>query len=159
MSQRTVANWQKPEVRGRREKAMKGSKTEESLQAISEYNKKRSGTVEFKKKHFRIMSETWLEKKEEISAKMKAAWGTEETRRKHKEGITAESRLKMSEASKKYAALNARPILQLDLDGKLIKEWSSPMPAIREYGRHVSSVLSGKRQTCGGFMWQYSAKQ
>jgi hypothetical protein len=122
---------------------------------LSTLRKKQWEDPQYQAERAEVMARTWSEKKEELSRKMKNAWATEETQQRHREGITDESRKKMSEGSRKRAIENSRPILQLTLEGELVKEWPSPMPAIREYGQHVSSVLSGKRKNCGGFFWKY----
>lgn len=52
-----------------------------------------------------------------------------------------------------------RPVLQLTLDGELVKEWSSLREIINETNnRHVCSVLTGKRKTALGFLWKYKEK-
>jgi hypothetical protein len=57
---------------------------------------------------------------------------------------------------------SAKKILQLDIDGKLVKEWESASQAVRELGfnssGHISSVCSGKRKTYKGFKWKFATE-
>ena len=52
-----------------------------------------------------------------------------------------------------------RKVGQYDLNGNLIKVWISQTEAARQLGIHQSNiykVCSGKRETAGGFKWQYT---
>lgn len=54
-----------------------------------------------------------------------------------------------------------KPIIQLDLKGKFIKEWTSGMEATRNLKIHNSNLvkcLKGKRNMCGGFKWMYASE-
>lgn len=59
---------------------------------------------------------------------------------------------------KRVSLTQGHPILQYNLQGKLIKEWHS-MGEIERVLRinhsKVSLVCSGKRKTAGGFIWKY----
>jgi hypothetical protein len=49
-----------------------------------------------------------------------------------------------------------RIILQLNMEGKLIKEWSSLKEIKKKYNsNNISSVCSGKRNNACGFIWKY----
>ena len=51
-----------------------------------------------------------------------------------------------------------KPILQLDLNGNLIKEWESAVKAKLELkisNKSISEVCRRKRKTAGGFKWKY----
>lgn len=51
-----------------------------------------------------------------------------------------------------------KTILQYDLQGKFIREWESIKEAsikLKISSGHISDVASGKRKTCGGFIWKY----
>jgi len=53
----------------------------------------------------------------------------------------------------------ARKIIQKDLSGKKIKEWSSIIEAARHYNvarGGIGNALSGHRQTAAGFKWEYA---
>lgn len=53
---------------------------------------------------------------------------------------------------------NSVPILQYDLTGVLIKEWSCGQDAARELNlnqRNISTVCNKKRLTAGGFYWSF----
>lgn len=52
----------------------------------------------------------------------------------------------------------SKPILQLTLDGEIIKLWFSASDAIREngYGKsHISSCCTGKKKTAYGYKWEH----
>lgn len=54
------------------------------------------------------------------------------------------------------AARWSKAVIQIDLNGKVIKVWGSAMEAQRELGisnGNISSVVNGQRQTAGGFKW------
>lgn len=49
-----------------------------------------------------------------------------------------------------------RTILQYDMKGKLIKEWSSMKEVLKKYNnQNISSVCNGKRNNASGFIWKY----
>ena len=51
----------------------------------------------------------------------------------------------------------SKPIIQFDLDGNFIKEFSGIQQAQRELGiSHIWECLVCKRKTAGGFQWRYS---
>ncbi len=51
------------------------------------------------------------------------------------------------------------PILQLDLDGNIIKEWESiNLAKVTLKINGISNVLSKKRKSAGGFKWKYKGK-
>jgi len=52
----------------------------------------------------------------------------------------------------------SKPVLQLDRDGNLIREWPSIIKVEEETGinRHnISSCCSGKLKSAGGYLWKY----
>ena len=56
------------------------------------------------------------------------------------------------------AKSKSKPILQYSTTGEFIKEWPSAKIAgeiLELNSRNISSVCSGKRKTCGGFIWRY----
>lgn len=58
-----------------------------------------------------------------------------------------------SEGSKKY-----RKIIQLDLEGKIIKEWFGIIIASKELNINrstIGDVCNGRKRTAGGFKWEY----
>ena len=58
-----------------------------------------------------------------------------------------------SESSKKY-----RPIIQFDLDGKIIKEWSGLIIASKGLNINrctIGDVCAGRKKSAGGFKWKY----
>lgn len=53
---------------------------------------------------------------------------------------------------------NIRPVIQMDKNGKIIKEWSSIKEAGKSLGlcsANICNVCNGKRHSCGGFSWTY----
>lgn len=54
---------------------------------------------------------------------------------------------------------NSKPVIQYDLDGNFIKEWSSLMEIERELGfnhANISKCCLGKQKTAYGFIWRYA---
>lgn len=61
-----------------------------------------------------------------------------------------------------YMGIKRRvPIIQMDLDGNLIKEWDGIVTAAKALGLHKSLIghcCAGKRKSTGGFKWCYKNK-
>ena len=58
----------------------------------------------------------------------------------------------------KERAKQSKPIIQLTLEGEVIREWSSIKEGSRELGiphSNISNVCRGKRKTAGGYKWEY----
>lgn len=54
--------------------------------------------------------------------------------------------------------LNAKKVMQMDLNGKVIKEWDSIAEASRAVGVNDSSIIKvckGRLETSGKFKWRY----
>lgn len=50
-------------------------------------------------------------------------------------------------------------ILQLDLDGNLVREWKSVAEAIRETGLYgIRNCVKGTQGRCGGYVWKYKVE-
>jgi hypothetical protein len=50
------------------------------------------------------------------------------------------------------------PIIQYDINGNFIKEWTSTQEAANSYNiqkRHICNALNGRSQTSNGFIWKY----
>jgi len=153
MSETTKQSWKDPDIRTKRCEAIKNSVTDEIREVLAEARRKDYENPEYRAERSKTMTQTWNEQSDELKTKMKAAWSTSEVRQRHEH--TTENKKKMSQSSKDWWAANARPILQLTIEGILVREWPSPNPAIKEYGNHVSSVLNGKRTHCQGYIWRY----
>ena len=117
--------------------------SEEQKKKISEANK---GKV-FDDEHKRKISESKLGKKREgdwikkLSERMKGTKHSEETRKK------------MSNSSTKK-----RKVIQLDLNGEIIKTWESIKKASKTLNIDSSAITKcckGKLKQTGGFKWQY----
>lgn len=59
----------------------------------------------------------------------------------------------------RYTGKLDKKIVQLSLDGKVIKVWDSLHQAERGLEKvsvgHIWAVVNGKRKTCGGYKWRY----
>lgn len=54
---------------------------------------------------------------------------------------------------------SSKKVIQLDKSGNIIREFAAALEAERELGvcsRHIASVCKGKRNSTGGFKWQYA---
>lgn len=59
------------------------------------------------------------------------------------------------------AAMQSKPVLQIDLNGKKINKYKSlkeAAAAVNVRASTLSGALSGRQHTCGGFKWAYSNK-
>ena len=144
--------------------------------------KERWATPEHREKMKKIhLSEEWVDmcrnrqtgKKfsEETKNKMKEKWKSEEYKKemsnklkKPKQKRTLEHCLNLSKSNKgriltdehklKLQDIKSNPIIQINLDGEIIKEWKSMRQIEKElkiYG--ISKVCSGKQKTAGGYKW------
>jgi hypothetical protein len=78
--------------------------------------------------------------------------GEYKTRKDKGKKFTSEIKDKMKEGKRK----NSKPILQYDLNNKLIKEWKSPIEAIEELGlKGIYNCLLGISKKSGGYIWKY----
>lgn len=63
-----------------------------------------------------------------------------------------ELRSKISKSKDKYK----KPIIQIDLNDCVIREWDSCKEASRQLGiSHIQAVAKGRRKTAGGYKWEY----
>ena len=56
----------------------------------------------------------------------------------------------------------SKPVIQYDLEGNFIQEWSSATEVEKIIGiqrRNIGAVCSGRRKTAGGFKWKYKEKE
>ena len=70
---------------------------------------------------------------------------------------SVETKNKISQTKKGTISWNALAILQLDKEGKFIKEWVSATAAAKELklsSGNIWSVAHGNRKTCGGYLWK-----
>jgi hypothetical protein len=62
-----------------------------------------------------------------------------------------EMKQKISKSKDKFK----KPVLQLDMNGNLIREWESQKQAKRETGiGHIGDVCNGTRNKAGGYKWK-----
>lgn len=58
--------------------------------------------------------------------------------------------------NERMAEKKSKPVLQFDLLGNFIREWTSIRQAIRDTGvNNIAFVLSGRLKTAGGYLWKY----
>ena len=77
----------------------------------------------------------------------------------NKNGVTHEDI--RARANKAIGKSRSKAILQYDLDGNFIKEWSSSMEVERELSishGNIGSVCTGKRKSAGGFIWKHKGE-
>lgn len=92
-----------------------------------------------------------------VSIKRKSFKHTEETKRKIS---MANSKPRSAEWIKNAADSHCKPIIKLDINENILKEYKSATEAALELGdismkKNISSVLSGKRQSAYGFKWKF----
>ena len=64
--------------------------------------------------------------------------------------------------NKRAADAMSMPILQLDMNNNLIKEWESLSEASRKLNISLGNICNsckGKRKSCGGFKWKYKEEK
>ena len=60
--------------------------------------------------------------------------------------------------NERVAEKNSKPVLQFDLQGNFIREWSNARKIEEELGIHYSSIsvcCSGIQNTAGGYVWRF----
>lgn len=74
---------------------------------------------------------------------------------KRKIGMSLKGTVFSEERKRNISESKKKPIVQLSLDGKFIKEWGavSDVPFARQSG--ISACLRGLQKTCAGFVWKY----
>jgi len=79
----------------------------------------------------------------------------------YKEDYTLEEhikRIKIPDKRKSNLHYKARSIIQLSLDGKILKEWDCLSDAARKLNItpcQIKDACKGKQKTCHGFKWRY----
>lgn len=71
------------------------------------------------------------------------------------EWCTAKYNVNYGTAKQRASKAKSKSIAQYTTTGVLIATYSQINCARKKYGSHISSVLSGKRKTAGGFVWKY----
>lgn len=71
------------------------------------------------------------------------------------EWCTAKYNVNYGTAKQRASKTKSKSIAQYTTTGVLIATYSQINCARKKYGSHISSVLSGKRKTAGGFVWKY----
>lgn len=63
------------------------------------------------------------------------------------------------ETMRKASVHRMKPVIQMDMNGKIIGEFESSMEAGRKVlgkkNQHISDCCNGKRKTCGGYKWKF----
>lgn len=113
-----------------------------------------------------------IEKTEHISEHKKGKTLSEETRKKISESnkgkiFSEEHRKKLSETHKgktlseetrkKLSEINSKQVMQLTLEGELVKIWDSTRECYRNGfdNGNISKCCNGKQKTAYGFIWKY----
>jgi group I intron endonuclease len=114
---------------------------------------------------------------EETKNKMKERWDSNEYKekmsiklKKPKIPRTLEHSLKISKSNKgkifsdehktKLRNKKIKPIVQINLDGQIVKEWVSIKQAEVNLGIYnISRVCKGNQETAGGYKWKYKTKE
>lgn len=79
-------------------------------------------------------------------------WNTQSENMRH----ALDNKLKVMPRGKNV--YNATPVIQLDLEGNVIREWECQTDVERELGIKqgcISRVCLGKRETTGGYKWKF----
>lgn len=82
---------------------------------------------------------------------------SEETLRRRSAGL--KGRRFSDEHKRKIGEGNSKPIIMLDKSNNILESFSSAHEAELKYGishSHISQCCSGKRQTTGGYKWQFA---
>lgn len=72
--------------------------------------------------------------------------------------VSEDCRKKISEANTGRTAWNAKPVVQYDLNGNLIREFESASSAAKSFGSkysHITDVCNGLRRSCFGYIWKW----
>lgn len=96
------------------------------------------------------------EQKQKISRKLKGRKDKPDTiEKKRKAGLNR----KHSVDTKKKQMLikKSKPILQLDLEGNIIKKWYSKREPLRELGLRVDYVVKSNKKFKDGYYWVYES--
>lgn len=110
------------------------------------------------KEHRRKLSESHIGKKMSLEARKKISKSLigkrgRNTGNKHSD----ETKKQISETKKGTISWNARPVIQLNKTGEVIKEWRSAKYAsemLKLSQGNIWTVINGGRKTCGGFKWK-----
>lgn len=127
----------------------RGRVSEETKQKISLKLKGQKRSDELKKR----LSEQRKGKKRPKGTGAKIALKTKGQKRPKQTLATKGKPKPKGFSEKKY-----KPILQYDLEGNFIKEWSSQFEINKYFGcgyGNISSVLSGRCKTSFGYIWKY----
>jgi len=128
--------------------------TDEHREKIRQGNLGKTVTEEFRER-MRVMNMGRTHSKEtrkKISESLRGKPGRN-TGNNHSE----ETKRKISNSKKGQLPPNAKVVLQLDLNGNIIKEWRSMGHAANELQLsqgNIHMVVSGKRNQTGGFKWK-----
>ena len=65
--------------------------------------------------------------------------------------------LKIKNNRQKCIEVKSRPVIQLDTNNNIIKEYKSITEARNETGiKGITNVVTGLAKTAGGFIWKYN---
>jgi len=75
---------------------------------------------------------------------------------KNRKPTTKEAKEKQSKGQ--LLRVDRRRVIQLDLNGQIIKEWDNAHQASNCYGNCVKDCLRGRQKTAYEFLWKYQIK-
>ena len=78
-----------------------------------------------------------------------------DNRAENLEWCTAKYNMNYGTAKQRASKAKSKSIAQYTTNGVLVATYSQINCARKKYGSHISSVLSGKRKTAGGYVWKY----
>lgn len=127
--------------------------SEEAKRKISEANK----GIKFTEEHIRHLKESHLP----MSGTNNPMYGkkhSEETRRKISE---KKKGVRLSEETKQKISKKVlkRPVMQMDFNGNIVREFSSVKQAANEMNaqtQNIIAVCKGKQKSCRGYIWRYA---
>lgn len=137
--------------------------SDESKKKMSESTKKYSKEISERIKKINTGRKMSDETKEKISKKLKGVKRDDYFKEKMKivgknRILSEETKIKISENKKGCISKKRKTILQLDLNGNIIKKWSHAGEAEKQLNitkGKISEVCLGKRKTTGDFKWVY----
>lgn len=110
----------------------------------------------------RLVAEFFLESYAEHLVVNHKNFDRMDNRAENLECITTLENIKHARGAKTWAPPGTRPVLQMNLDGQLIKRWPSLIAIGREAGFSRSKIIDvckGRRRSFLGFIWRYDEER